>query len=235
MDDLRRSALNAVVRMGSLIAICLLAKGAALHAQERVTFPTADSGVVSASVYGTGEHAVVLVHGGRFDAASWDAQALLLARSGFRVIAIDLRGRGESKGGRAGADSVHLDVLAAIVYARESGAARVSLVGASFGGGAVGDALTGGHAGLVDRVILLAHTAIDHPERLTGRKLFIVSRGDTNGRGESRLVPIRRQYELAPEPKRLLVLEGTAHAQFIFRTGQADRLLCKIIAFLSEP
>jgi hypothetical protein len=54
---------------------------------------------------------------------------------------------------------------------------------------------------------------IDNPERPTGKKLFIVSRGDSTGTGLSRPDQIRRQYEAAPEPKELLagpVLRDTA-------------------------
>ena len=40
------------------------------------------------------------------------------------------------------ADDVHLDVLAAIRYLRESGAHTVSVIGASFGGGAAAEAST---------------------------------------------------------------------------------------------
>jgi len=37
-----------------------------------------------------------------------------------------------------------------------------------------------------------------------------------------------------PEPKELVVLKGSAHAQFIFETDQGERLLGEIIRFLSE-
>lgn len=46
---------------------------------------------------------------------------------------------------------------------------------------------------------------------------------------------IRQQYERAPDPKELIVLEGSAHAQFIFETDQGTRLKVEILRFLSEP
>lgn len=49
-----------------------------------------------------------------------------------------------------------------------------------------------------------------------------------------RLVRIRAQYEKAPEPKELVVLEGSAHAQYIFATDQGERLMREILRFLSE-
>ena len=35
-----------------------------------------------------------------------------------------------------------------------------------------------------------------------------------------------------PQPKELLVLDGLAHAQFRFRTGQADRVMKGVLRFL---
>ena len=40
---------------------------------------------------------------------------------------------------------------------------------------------------------------------------------------------------MLPEPKKLLVLEGSAHAQFIFSTDQGARLMQEMLRFLSEP
>jgi len=62
-------------------------------AQEHITFPTEDGGVVSADVYGSGERGVVLAHGGRFTKESWQKQAEVLVHAGFRALAIDFRGR----------------------------------------------------------------------------------------------------------------------------------------------
>ena len=201
-----------------------------------VSFPTQDGGVVYADVYGQGDCGVVLAHGGRFTKESWAAQAPVLADSGFRVVAIDFRGRGRSRGGpesTAGDDGERFDVLAAVRYLRETGTSTVYMVGASFGGWAA--ALAALEApGEIDRLVLLAHSPVDHPEQLPGRTLFITSRNDTTARGIPRLVDIREQYRRAPEPKELVVLEGSAHAQFIFETDQGERLLREIIRFLSE-
>ncbi len=205
--------------------------------QERVSFATQDGGVVYADVYGTGDHGVVLAHGGRFNKESWTTQAQVLATAGFRTVAIDFRGRGQSRGGPQSASrdaGVHFDVLAAVRYLHETGANTVSVVGASFGGGAAAQAAVEAPPGEIDRIVLLAHSAIDEPERMQGRKLFITSRGDTTGSGTLRLPRIREQYERASSPKELVVLEGAAHAQFIFETDQGERLMREILRFLSE-
>jgi dienelactone hydrolase len=207
-------------------------------AQEQVSFPTQDGGFVYADVYGQGERGVVLAHGGRFDKQSWEKQAQVLAKAGFRVVAIDFRGRGQSRGGpksKSPDDGVQYDVLAAVRYLRDNGTKTVSVVGASFGGGAAAQASVESRTGEIDRLVLLAPSAIEEPQRMKGRELFITSRDDPRADGSPRLVEIREQYEKAPPPKELLILDGSAHAQFIFQTEQGERLMREILRFLSEP
>ena len=96
-------------------------------AQELVSFSTEDGGVVYADNYGKGERGVVLAHGGRFEKESWKKQALELEAAGFRALAIDFRGRGQSRGpqSKSGDDGVEYDVLAAVRYLHRSGAETV--------------------------------------------------------------------------------------------------------------
>ena len=46
---------------------------------------------------------------------------------------------------------------------------------------------------------------------------------------------IGKQYEQALDPKELVVLEGSAHAQCVFQTEQAQPLRRDIVGFLSAP
>jgi alpha-beta hydrolase superfamily lysophospholipase len=209
------------------------ASPATLLSAASMTFPTADSGVVSAIQYGTGRRGVVLVPGGRFDKTSLESEARALASAGFLVVAIDLRGRGESRGGHAGVDGAYLDVMAAIEHLRGARASPVALVGASLGGWAAAEASMRADSGDVDRLVLLAHAAVDHPERINVPALFIVAEGDTTAAGVPRLVRIREQYNRASGPKQLVVLEGSAHGQLLFQTVHRERVLRQIIAFLS--
>lgn len=106
------------------------------------------------------------------------------------------------------------------------------------GGGAAGDASIHAKPGEIDRLVFLgslASLAGGRPEKLKGRKLFIVARDDTRGDGVVRLVQIREQFETAPVPKELLILDGSAHAQSIFETEEGERLMREILRFLSEP
>lgn len=216
--------------------VSLLLAGPAT-AQELVSFPTDDGGVVYADVYGCGDHGVVLAHGGRFNKQSWAIQAQTLANAGFRVVAIDFRGRGQSRGGpqTGSADDVRFDVLAAVQFLHEAGTKTVSVIGASFGGWAAAQAAVETPEGQIGRIVLLAASPIDEPEKMTGRKLFITTRDDFSGDGILRLPGIRDQFERAPDPKQLLILDGSAHAQHIFETDQGARLMAEILRFLSEP
>jgi alpha/beta superfamily hydrolase len=202
-----------------------------------VSFGTSDGGVVGALVYGEGPRALVLVHGGRFDKESWSAQAPLLAKAGFRVLAIDLRGRGISHGGSQpdAAEQIHLDVLAAVDHARARGATSVAVIGASLGGWAAAQAAVEAPPGTIDRLVLLAAPGIEHPERMQGRKLFVTARDDVSGSGQPRLRSIRAQYERTPGPKELVVLDGNAHAQFLFQSEQSDELMRRMLEFLTAP
>jgi len=84
----------------------------------------------------------------------------------------------------------------------------------------------------IDRLVLLASGAYTPLTRMKGRKLFIVARDDANADGP-RLPRIRAQFEKALEPKELIILDGSAHAQFLFQTAQGERVMREIIRFLS--
>jgi pimeloyl-ACP methyl ester carboxylesterase len=213
----------------------LLLSGFAV-AQEHVSFPTQDGGVVYADIYGKGERGVVLAHGGRFNKESWEKQALVLVKAGFRVLAIDFRGYGRSRGpqSKSSDDGAQYDVLAAVRYLRKTGARTVSIVGASFGGAAAADASIEAEPGEIDRLVLLAAWTDRPPEKMKGRKLFIVARDDANDDGP-RLPKIQANYEKAMGPKELVILDGSAHAQFLFATNQGERLMREILRFLSQP
>ena len=206
-------------------------------AVQTISFPTEDGGRVCADLYGQGTHAVVLAHGGRFNKESWREQAQVLAAEGFRVLAIDFRGFGCSTGpGQANFDNAPFenDVIAAVHYLKAHGAKSVSVVGGSFGGAAAGDASIKSPPGEIDRIVFLGSAPNLSAEKLKSRSLFIVAREDRSGSG-ARLPGIRAQYERAPQPKELIVLDGSAHAQFLFQTDQNTRVMHEIVRFLSTP
>lgn len=204
--------------------------------QHLVSFATQDGAQVYGDVYGKGARAVVLVPGGRFNKESWEKQALELAAAGFRILAMNYRGEGPSNAdvSRRSMDGPrHLDVLGAVHYLRRTGARSVSVVGASMGGDYAAEAAEAEPAA-INRIVLLASGAYTPLARMKGPKLFILARDDSNGVGP-RLPDIRAQYGKALEPKQLIILDGSAHAQFLFDTEQGERVMREILRFLSAP
>lgn len=209
-----------------------------ISAQEPLSFPTEDGGLVHAVACGGGDRAVVLAHGGQFNKESWHAQCQALAKAGFRVLAFDFRGHGQSRGPAGVAQSSdqgrHYDVLAAVRYLRTNGAKVVTVIGASMGGDYAAAAAEA-EPSAIDRLVLIAAGAYTPLRRMTGPKLFIMSRDDVIGDNRPRLPQIRARYEEASGPKEFVTLDGSAHAQAIFTTPQGDRLLREILRFLSSP
>jgi predicted alpha/beta hydrolase len=117
-------------------------------AQETVSIPIPKTQQqIQADIYSAGQNdnakrGIVLAHGGRFDKTSWRKQAQKLVRTGFVVLAISFRGDGKNTDGSPGAfgstpDNA-TDVLAGVEYLHKRGIKRVSAIGGSMGGDAVG-------------------------------------------------------------------------------------------------
>jgi len=221
-----------VTRRAVLAGLALPGVAPAAKPAGLVTFPAEDGVPVTGRIYGRGPRGVVLIPGGHGVGETWHMQGERLARAGFHVLAMDYRGRGLASNVAPDDEKAHLDVIGAGRDLRARGARSIALVGASWGGWAAGTAAVGA-PGLADRIALLAHSPFDHPERLGGRKLFILGREDRVGSGKLRLDEIRQQYDRAPAPKQLVLLDGAAHAQFLFLTDQGPRLSREILRFLS--
>ncbi|WP_433782421.1 alpha/beta fold hydrolase [Actinomycetospora sp. CA-101289] len=127
-----------------------------LPAPVRVTLPD-----ITLSVLDVGEGpAVVLLHGFPDRATLWRAQIEALAAAGYRVIAPDLRGFGDSdKPEDVDAYRISRSVLDVVALLDERGVERAAVVGHDFGS-VVGWAL----AMRSDRVTRYAALAVGHPE-----------------------------------------------------------------------
>jgi pimeloyl-ACP methyl ester carboxylesterase len=213
--------------MRFLMGLMLTLLASALSAKElrEVSFAASDGARVFANLYGEGEHGVVLAHGMVFNKESWHDQARRIAAEGMRVLAIDFRGYGKSKAGSRG-QALELDVLAAMDYLRQQGAQRISVIGGSMGGAAAAKAAALAPSGALEALILLAPAGVDQPGNLQGRKLFLVSSGDSFHDG------VAEAHERASEPKRLVVLAGAAHAQHLFNSPQAELVMTEILRWL---
>jgi pimeloyl-ACP methyl ester carboxylesterase len=237
------SSMRTVDILALCVGVCLAVQVSAAQAPATsarpVRFETQDGGLIHGDLYGAGGRGIVLAHGARFNKESWKRQAEELAKAGFRVLAIDFRGYGQSTGpGQDDPLSAPLanDVQAAVRFLRRSGAKTVAVVGGSMGGAAAADASVGAGPGEIDRVVMLGSGAGSRgAAAMKGRKLFITCRDDLGAGNVPRLRKIRADYEKAPRPKELVVLACSAHAQFIFDTAQGGRLMSEIRHFLSAP
>jgi dienelactone hydrolase len=250
---MRSSTRPSICRSGEVIlrglGIALLLAATQAVAQKTVSIPIPSTQQqIQADLYGAGEsgagnndnakRGIVLAHGGRFDKTSWRKQAQRLADSGFVVLAISFRGDGKNPDGSpdsfGSTPDNATDLLAGVEYLHKRGIKQVSAIGGSMGGDAVGEADARSAPGEIDHIVLLGSSGGDFPAKLKGRKLFIVAREDRSGDGP-RLPEITRHFAKTPPPKRLIVLEGSAHAQYLFDTEQGPRLMDEILHFLSNP
>jgi pimeloyl-ACP methyl ester carboxylesterase len=177
----------------------LLAVGGAC-AQVETDLPRA-SGVVPAIVMGTGEHAVIALHGGSgtdrqfFFSGRGGQMGRRLANAGFLVIAVSWPGR---EGGFG-------EIDAAIAHARAAGAKKISLMGHSRGGELAANYALAHADGTLDTIIQFA-SSDDHglPMLLT-KKLFAFNKHDA--------VTIWQPaaFEKSSEPKRIIMLGGSGH------------------------
>lgn len=131
-----------------------------------VTLP--DQTTLYVKDWGAGDP-VILLAGWPFSADSWDDQAMVIAGSGYRVIAYDRRGFGRSSQPWGGYDYDTLaDDLASVI--QQTGAKNATLVGFSMGGGEVARYMSrhGGQsvikAALVSSVVPCMLKSADNPE-----------------------------------------------------------------------
>ena len=105
-------------------------------------FFTKDDHTIFADYYaGTNKSGVLLLHMMPADRTSWRALAMKLQENGFHVLAIDLRGHGESAGGPNGyrefTDAQHqqsiFDIESAIEFLSLQGVKKIHVGGASIG------------------------------------------------------------------------------------------------------
>ena len=149
---MRSSTPSSICRRGQMtllhVGISLLLAASQGLAQETVSIPIPKTQQqIQADIYSAGQNdnakrGIVLAHGGRFDKTSWRKQAQKLAGTGFVVLAISFRGDGKNTDGSPGSfgstpDNA-TDVLAGVEYLHKRGIKRVSAIGGSMGGDAVG-------------------------------------------------------------------------------------------------
>ena len=206
-----------------------------ITASHEVTFETPDGVTVSGELYGSGKTAVIFSVMGDCK-PGWRELAQLTAAQGLMALTYPWRDCGPA-GPRSEEQLVANfvnDARGAINFARNQGAEKVILAGASLGGIASAKlAVESGADGLIilasppkipnhDFSIEAADLNVDIP------KLFITAENDS-------VVPAsesRKLYEMAAEPKEWQTYPGSAHGTDLFRTINGRQAQERVLAFI---
>lgn len=204
---MRRAAAAALL---FLAAGCVEPGGGIPPPVETVRFTTDDGIELVGEVRGRGDVGVVLLHMFGVDRTSWRHFAGVLDVQGYTSLSFDFRGYGESEGDPR-IDEIWRDTLAAVRFMRERGHDEVVLIGASMGGTAA--LIVSAREDLASVVTLSAPSSFmgltivpEAVELIEEPKLFVAAEGDGLA-----ATAAQQLYSLAPEPKRVEVVEGSDH------------------------
>lgn len=199
-----------------------------------VAFRTADAVTVRGVVVGQGPDGVVLGHQSGGSLCDWLPFARVLARNGYRALAIDFRGYPSSGKGRGlAAAAFDRDFVAAARFLAARGARRLVLMGASMGGTAAlvagsrlqNVAAVASFSGAAEFGRLDARRAVT---TLTAPTLFLAGEYDSYFPDDARAL-----YEASVSPrKQLTIRDSRAHGSRLLEgaDGRATRGL--VLAFL---
>ena len=163
---------------------------------------------------GAGATAIVLAHQGRSNLCDTLPYASTLVAAGFRVLAFDFRGGGQSESPSRNRFSLGRDLAALVARARAEGAEHVFLAGASMGGAAV---VQNTSALRVDGRISLSGTrlwsgfGINNPKglkRIRAPFLFVGTRHDRRAPVKEAQVIFRK---IGTRDKRAVFYPGSRH------------------------
>lgn len=210
-------------------------------APQTITFTTPDGADIEATLYGSGETAVIFSVMGNCK-RGWEDMAQLAAQHGMTALTYQWRAcKGAGSVQETELQKFVDDLRGAILYMREQGARKIILAGASLGGVASAKLAVATSPNALIIVaspreiedwgfeIGLGDVNIDMP------KLFITAENDS-------VVPVdktRELFDLVAEPKEWQTYPGTAHGTDLFQTesGKAmeKRILEFILAIAAKP
>jgi esterase/lipase len=205
---------------------------------EEVRFTTQDGVDLAATLFGTGDVAVLLLHMGSSGATqtTWHPFARLIAERGYTALTLDFRGRGDS-GGRLETNLLLYDARAAVEFLRARGYSRLVCMGASMGGTTC---LRLALEVELEGVVVLASTMSNGtPTMVTESNLatLAIPKLFVYGARDSSMVvnDMEKMYKACSEPKELVVYSGqSAHGTALFATRDGDRLRQELLDFLEE-
>jgi len=219
---------------------------------ERVILKTSDNVNIIGDYYeGKGRDGVLLLHMMPADRKSWQSFALKLQKRGYDVLAIDLRGHGESAGGPNGyknfSDEEHqksiLDAEAGVAFLKKQGIGdgNIILMGASIGANLVLWFLAT-HPEVKQGVCLSAglnYRGIETEplvKKLNSKqRIFFAASENDERSGGNNLEMNRRLYELVPldVDKELVSYKSAGHGTDMFGKEKPD-LASEIISWLGK-
>jgi pimeloyl-ACP methyl ester carboxylesterase len=178
---------------------------------------------LSARVAGDGPVTLVLAHGAGTDMSSWYAAMDDFADAGYRVVAFDARGVGDSEGERTTDAAARAEDIEAVVRdARQRGAAKVVVMGSSLGSEAMLDAAArddfAAVVGVSPASIPVAVDAVTEPG------FFVASRGDTGPAANARDLGDRFH-------RRARIVDGSIHGSDLF--ADHPEAIRAVLAFLA--
>jgi pimeloyl-ACP methyl ester carboxylesterase len=203
---------------------------------QAISFTTSAGATLAGVVLGSGRRGLVLGHQNGSDLCEWLPQARELAGRGYRVLAFDFAGFGDSQPG-PGEARVDSDVVAAAEQLRRRGADRVVLVGSSMGGTAVLAAATRIRppvAGVVSLSGPASFQGVDAAaamSRLRVPVLLVASADDQPFADDARAM-----YRAAPvRDKQLLVVPGGGHGTSLLEFGDdAPKVQADVRRFVAD-
>ncbi len=184
---------------------------------ENITIMTAMGRDNSATFFATdGDRAVIFVPGRIFGKESWFFLAERFQQ--LHVASLSLDGKTKD------------DVFASIKTMKDKGFTKITLVGGSMGGAAVLDALEENADESITKVIVLAPFGGAPVKDDTIKKLFVVAKEDSLGIYPS----VKKTYTDSSDPKDIVELEGSEHAQHLFKGTHKEKLSQIIVDFITS-
>jgi pimeloyl-ACP methyl ester carboxylesterase len=218
---------------GATAKPCLQGTGAAAAFH----FTTSAGADLVGVVVGSGPTGLVVGHELGSDLCEWLPQAQALARQGYRVLAFDFEGFGDSTTGSGPDARLDTDMVAAASQLHRRGADRIILIGSSMGGTAALAAATRIRppvAGVVSLSGPAEFQGIDAAvavRRLRVPVLFVAAADDPGYVDDARTM-----YQKAKvADKRLLVASGNAHGTMLLTSGDdAAKVRAALGRFLAD-